>query len=283
MSKELQEKTTNQPAVNSTTNSIAAQELDTGDFTIPRILLMQGTSTLLEDYSLGDIVHSAEEKKLGGKDEPFEILPFYVNKTYEIFEKGTGNWLGRQPWGQGHEELDWEGQHTAEDGTTYDVKNVKNYNVYVLLTGEDTEEAFPCVISFRSSAGKDAKKITSHFIMMTRMQKAPYNVVWDLSSERVQAETAEGKKAFQKYVLKKKRNATEEEIEAAYNWLQVVAQQKDNITYNTEETEINETTMEATPTKTETKQATTKPKNHAPNAKQRPEPSSFDAAEEMPF
>lgn len=280
MSSELVERKQNQLATTNPQSSLAAQELGTEDFIIPRILLMQGTSEMLENFALGDIIHTGEEKKLGGKDEPFEVIPFYVNKTYEIFKKEGGDWVGRKPWGNGYPELEWEGTYTTDDGTTFEVKNVKNYNIYVLLA--DEEGAFPCVISFRSSAGKEAKKITSHFVMMTRLGKAPYNVVWSISSERVQAETADGKKAYQKYVIKKARNSTEEEIDNAANWLQIVAQQGSNITYNTEEVEAKDPTpKEAATTTVNTKNV----KNYAPNAtvKTAAKPSSKAVEGEMPF
>lgn len=258
--------------------NLAGQELDTDDFIIPRIYLMQGTSPQVTEgtFGLGEIIHSVDERKLGDKTTPVEILPFYIHKTYETVRDSDGSWVKTSPWGSGNPELEWEEMINIEDEGMVLVRNLKNYNIYAIIAGE--EDSFPCVISFRSSAGKDAKKITSHFLMMSRMKKAPFNVVWNLSSEGVSGVSKEGKKqAYQKYALKKARNATMEEMESASNWLTAVATNIANIKLSGEP-------IEDATEKQETKATKKEVKNYAPKATPKTTSPSSDAVDgEMPF
>lgn len=228
--------------------SAGTEEAEASDIIIPRMLLMQGTSKWVTDskFNLGDIMNSVEEVKIGDKNKPVEVLPFLLRKTWEIFEDvQNGPWLGSEAWNSGNDDLDWQFEREDEEKGLMKLKRQRNYGFYVFNVA-DLGSGFPVpmLLNFRSSSGfKEGKKIASHFSMMKGLQQPGHNVVWSVKSEGVSTGEGKDKRAYQKFVVQKARNATPEEMASCQQWLKLLSSNRDRIKdHNVDEADDSEST-----------------------------------------
>ena len=71
-------------------------------------------------------------------------------------------------------------------------------------------------MNFRSSAGfKEGKKIASHFATMRALKKPGYTCTWTIGAESVK----DGDKNFQKFVVRKGKNTTADDVAVIEPWL----------------------------------------------------------------
>jgi len=184
---------------------------------------MQGTSKWVPDsFNQGDIINSVEESLLAKKGETVEIIPFMLKKSWEIFTRETpAAWVRSEPWNAGNDHLEWEYEETDPDRGVQQLKRQRQYGFYAFVVTKE-EEAFPIpvLINFRSSAGfKEGKKIASHFAMMKGLNQPGFNVSWTIGTESVK----DGDKNYQKFVVRKARNVTEEEMKPVFQWLKLMS------------------------------------------------------------
>ena len=62
-------------------------EFSQSDIIIPKLILMQASSTLLvehEDLKSGDYIHSVTKEKVGSAKEPVEFVPFMMKKLWRV-------------------------------------------------------------------------------------------------------------------------------------------------------------------------------------------------------
>jgi hypothetical protein len=249
-----EEKKQNQIAIDK--ESLALAEMgsaaaDSSDIIVPRILLMQGTSKWVSsgDAAQGDIIDSVTEEKLGGKGQSFNIIPFYLAKTWEIFDDDSNDWVRSEPWNASNDKLEWQFQEDDSAQGFVSRKRQRQYSFYCFLESDlDTGFPVPKIVTFRSSSGfGEGKKIASHFAMMRGMQQPGYNVTWSLESQPVK----DGNKAYQKYVVKKAGNTVESAYSACNQWLKILASNQNIKAHDVEETRETKTA----PTETATTQA----------------------------
>jgi hypothetical protein len=167
MTQELKKKETTEL----TTPAAAPITINKKDLLLPKLLLLQGSSALVNEgkFVNGDIINSLTEEKLGDKTKQIEILPISYYSTWTVLEKGSGKFVGSIPYQEG-KELPYDGE--SDDGRA--VNNYYTINVYALLVKElEQGAALPVLISFRSKSLTTGKRlITSHFLFC-QMHKAP--------------------------------------------------------------------------------------------------------------
>lgn len=231
------------PSVETNGQTFGNAEADHNDIIIPSILLMQGTSKWVpEQFNQGDIIHSVNEEKVGGKDEPVVFLPFLMRKTWQIFWKkdDAQGWVREELWSAANDNLDWKFTETDEENGERNLYRQRTYSFFAFLA-KDLDEGFPVPvrISFKSSAGfKPGKKIASHFAMMKGVEQPPHNVLWSIEPESVK----EPGKSYQRYIVKKVSNATSEQMSKCENWLKLLATAQNIKTHNVDEEGTDEPT-----------------------------------------
>lgn len=233
------------PAVETNGQTYGNEEADHGDIIIPSILLMQGTSKWVpEQFNQGDIIHSVNEEKVGGKDEPVAFLPFLMRKTWQIFWKQDENnqkWVREEPWNAANDNLDWRFEEEDEENGMRSLYRQRTYSFFSFLQS-DLDGGFPVPVrvSFKSSAGfKPGKKIASHFAMMKGVNQPPHNVVWSIEPESVK----EPGKSYQRYIVKKVANATTEQMAQCENWLKLLSTAQNIKTHDVDENTTGEQTV----------------------------------------
>lgn len=232
-SKELQENLEEKSLATDNFNSDFSgnEEADSSDIIVPRILLMQGTSKWVpETFNMGEIIDSVEEKVLAKKGETLKILPFIMTKTWEVFsDEQPPAWLRKEKWNAANDQLDWKFTEEDPDRGTIDCFRQRNYGFYCFVLegdGSIDEFAVPSLVNFRSASGfKEGKKIASWFARMKSMKKPGFTVTWELSTETVK----ESDKSYQKYIVKRGENSTEEQQKVVMKWLELFAKQANSI------------------------------------------------------
>ena len=243
--KQLAKKQTAEVQDNSSLDYKGNEEASASDIIVPKLLLMQGTSPWVpERFNLGDLVNSVEEELLAARGEVVEILPFVLNKTWQVFTRETPpKWVRQEPWHEGNDQLEWEFSEEDPDRGVVELKRQRQYGFYAFIVKKEVDPfPVPVLVNFRSSAGfKEGKKIASHFAMMKGMGQPGFNVIWKLSAESVKS----GDKSFQKFVVQKGRMATKEETEPVLKWLTLMNSGAKIVDHDVEETD--ETVVQAPP------------------------------------
>lgn len=207
------------------------EEADASDIIVPRILLMQGTSKWVpETFNMGEIIDSVEEKVLAKKGGTLKIIPFIMRKTWEVFtDEQPPAWLRQEKWNAANDQLDWKFSEEDPDRGTIDCFRQRNYGFYCFVLEEDgsiDEYAIPSLINFRSASGfKEGKKIASWFARMKSMNKPGFTVTWDITTETVK----ESDKSYQKFIVKRAENATEQQQKVVLKWMDLFAKQAEKI------------------------------------------------------
>jgi hypothetical protein len=164
------------------------------DLVIPRLLLMQNTSEYVGEgkAKLGDIINSQTLEVIGGFDKPVGIVPLKFFKTIRIYDVSgkTPKFLKLEDWTPEGEKLPWEGKDLNRDGKQVPVRRFLTFNFYALLTGDlAAKEAFPVVISFRSTSLQAGKTLATQIFKMAAMGRQPYAQSVKLGVARKKADT----------------------------------------------------------------------------------------------
>ena len=166
------------------------------DVVIPKLLLMQKTSQLVDDensgVSVGDIVRSTSKEILAKKGGPLEFVPIHQFKTWVKYDMSSGSpkFAGIEPCSSANEDLEWEYE---EDGKQ--MRRDMTLNFYVLLKEDlvahveakekgTTTNLFPCLVSFSRTSYRAGKILATHFFMCGRNRIPVPGTVYSLSSER---------------------------------------------------------------------------------------------------
>lgn len=200
------------------------EEADSSDIIIPKILLMQGTSKWVpEEFNIGEIIDSVDEEIIAKKGETVELIPFILKKTWEVFTNETpAQWKRSEKWTPANDDLPWEFTEEDPETGTQNLKRQRQYSFYCMLAGATDDFAIPKLIGFRSSAGfRPGKKIASHFATMKGINQPGFNVTWTVGSETVKDESAGV--SYQRFVVKKARAITDEEMTPILNWLKIMS------------------------------------------------------------
>lgn len=149
------------------------------DIIIPKILPMQGLSQLVADGKamMGEFRDSLSGEKLGSIAEPIPVIPFHVEKVWDILEEDGDQFkwvrsepLIEDPTKQGYNDnLPWTDK---EDGI--EIKRVRRMNFYVMLPSQiDAGTAVPYVLSFKSTSYREGKKLFTQMYMRNRKANLP--------------------------------------------------------------------------------------------------------------
>lgn len=182
-------------------NSWGSEGIDASDVVLPRLLLMQGLSELVQEGKTksGDIIRSTTGEVLGGAQKGVEIIPISSFKTWKLLEI-----VGKKYEYRGIEPLTAENTNAPleflRDGKTWRRDRVLNF--YVLLPGDIAKEAaamkkiqttgefpdprdalFPCVLSFARTSYGAGKDLASHFIRAASFNMPPACSRFSLSSK----------------------------------------------------------------------------------------------------
>lgn len=150
----------------------AGGNLDSKDLLVPRLILMQSSSTWVkeEKFKPGSFVHSLDMVSLGGKASPVELIVFQSFKSIykEKLEGKKFEWVENLPWNSETSQLPWE-----EIIGTEVYKNSPCINFYCITTKDVADgNVFPILISFKKSGLKTGKKLTT-FLTKLQMFKSP--------------------------------------------------------------------------------------------------------------
>lgn len=181
------------------------QDVIASDVPIPRLLLMQGISTLVSSRKaqIGELRRSTTGELLGSPEKPLDIIPLRMTNSWTNYEivRGKAEFRGQEPRDSSTENLPWE--YKGEKNS--DWKRQKTITLYALLPGDVlayTEEmkrvmaeggvpdltrtVMPIVITFQSTSFKTAGKKCAELFAQVRTWSAttavaPYDYVLALS------------------------------------------------------------------------------------------------------
>lgn len=177
---EVAKTNSNLPATGAPPVSSALQS----DLIIPKVLLMQGLSELVNDRKAqqGDMVRSTTGEKLGDDKEPVEVIPLTLQNVWMLQENQNGDgrtwqFRGYEPRTPENEALPWE---FNANGTAW--KRTKIVNLFALLprdieayslemkkfeeTGElpDVDKVIlPVMIPFRNTSFNAGRSVSTLF------------------------------------------------------------------------------------------------------------------------
>jgi hypothetical protein len=213
------------------------------DLVIPRVLLMQNTSEYVGESKakMGDLINSQTLEKIGGLDKPVGIVPLRFFKTIRVYDCS-----GKQPkflrvedWTAEGERLPWEGQDLNREGKKVPVRRYLTFNFYALLTEDlDRGEAFPIVISFRSTSLQAGKALATQIFKMSAMGRQPYTQSVKLGAAKKKADTNTW--AVLEILSGKDHSQTlsEKQIAEARKWTDMISSMKVTVDEEQEETEV---------------------------------------------
>lgn len=182
--KEVAKKEEALPSVASTANSFTSG-LDAEDIIIPKVLLMQSISDLVEAEKAksGDFVHSLDEVVLGQKDtKPVEFIALGMFKNIVISKnKKYAETIAHTP-----ENAKLPYNETV-DGVEVNRATVMNYYV---LRPQDIEDmtVFPMVISFKRTSLKGGKKLATKLMMLEEFGAQTYAKTFKLIAKQEESE-----------------------------------------------------------------------------------------------
>jgi hypothetical protein len=208
------------PAAPIASGAWGSENVSAKDFIIPKILLMQGTSTFVSEGTamVGQLVDSVSRDLLGGRwgkdnDKPLDFIPFYTFKTWvENEKKGEKFEYVRQiPMDARNEDLPLEYNEGAKI-----MRRDRCINVYVLLPEmlDKKQGVIPYIVSFRRTSYQAGKKLSTFLAKLADFNKPAAAKNFRLSV--LSKENELGK--FCTFDLEQKGDTTAEHLQVAYDW-----------------------------------------------------------------
>lgn len=196
------------------------------DIVIPKILPMQGLSVAVAEgrASMGEFRDSLSNNLIGKIDQPFECIPFYVDKCWDIMKEqpdGDFEWDSTVPIVENPASPDyndnWQWEAVVEGKK---VKNVRRFNFYVLLPSElENGGAVPYILSFRSTSFKEGRKLfTQMYMRNIRAGLPPAAYVIKIGGTRQKND--KGIFIVPNYELG--RRTTDQELSEALAWIKMI-------------------------------------------------------------
>lgn len=215
-------------------------EGDASDILIPKLLVGQATSKLVQEEKVGfgQIWRSTTGEVLGGKGKPFEVIPLTLTKTWILSEKVSGRFefRGVEPFTAANKDKPWVWSEN-KDGKTTEWKREQALNFYILLprdvladlaarkafadTGElpDTEASLlPCLLQFKSTSYKAGKTLVTHFAKAADFGVPPFSNTFMLDTEKVTGDT----NSWFIYKVEKAGKTEPKFLEACNKWRDIV-------------------------------------------------------------
>ncbi len=185
--------------------------VDASDIIIPKVLLMQAISQLVEQEKAkqGDFVHSLDEVVIGAKeDKPVEFIVLGMFKTLQTYE--DDKYIKTESLTPENANLPYE-----EVVNGVKVNRTKTMNYYVIRP-EDVENmsVFPMVITFKRTSLKGGKKLATKLMMLEEFGAEVYMKTFKLVAR--QEEGDKGKYYVMDIVDGRKSNDIE--VKQAIKW-----------------------------------------------------------------
>lgn len=195
--------------------SWGAEGVDNTDILIPKLLLMQGLSVLVNEgkAAVGDIVNSVTEKVLGGKGKGVDIVPFFSTKSWVYMEKRNDKYVFVRTEAYTAANADRAIEGVTPEGLAYRYDRALNF--YALLAEEATRaDALPILLSFRRTSYMAGKKIATFFKQCEMLKLPPASKVLTLTSATEKNDLG----TFFVFDVASGRVTTKEEVAGAYRW-----------------------------------------------------------------
>lgn len=182
---------------------------------IPRLWLMQSISDQVkqEKCRAGDIVNSNDGTVLAPRGQRVEIIPFLTFRQWEITRLVPGQkqakFLRMDPVDPANDKLPSE--DVDHDGAP--IQRSKVLNFFTMLPSQIEE--LPYLIKFRKSGLRTGKVLSTHFSLCAKHGFPPARRVFSLGSE---LQTSQDGNDYYVYTITQAREATKQELEAAYMW-----------------------------------------------------------------
>jgi len=151
------------------------ENFDSTDILIPKILLMQSTSEMVqqEKRNLGEMVDSVSGEVICKRGEKIGFYPLFLFKTWDV-SKLVGTRYQYQetlPFTPENATLKWEDVNAAGE----QIRNTQCLNFYVMLASQiDDPASFPYLIKFKSTSYKTGKALVTHFAKANMLRKVPW-------------------------------------------------------------------------------------------------------------
>ena len=210
MTKEVAKKQSTEVAEPIVSSGAFSATVDANDIIIPKVLLMQSISTLVEAEKAksGDFIHSLDEVVLGKKEEkPVEFIVLGMYKTIHVYEGKkyikTIDFTPNKPWSE------------VVNGVEIFHKPTSNY--YVILNKDiENMAVFPHVITFKGNSHKNSKKLNTKLMMLEEFGAEIYAKSFNLVAKS--EENDQGKFYVMDVIDGKK--TTEIEVKQALKWVE---------------------------------------------------------------
>lgn len=195
------------------------------DIIIAKILPMQGPSELVTDGKavIGEFRDSLSSEKLGSIADPIHIVPFHVEKVWDILEEDGDQfkWVRSEPLIEDpvkpgyNDNLPW---NDKENGI--DIKRVRRMNFYVMIVSQlEGGTAMPYVLSFKSTSYREGKKLFTQMYMRNRRSNLPPPAyTFKLSGTKEKND----KGTFIVLKIDLDRRSTNEEMKECLSWFQLI-------------------------------------------------------------
>jgi len=192
--------------------------VDAKDFLIPKLLLMQSTSTAVKEEKarVGEIRGSVGLSKIAEKEASVEIIPFSVYKTWVTLSKVGNEFIGQVPLTPANALTPREAIINGKE-----VLNYEALNYYCLLPSEIAGGMYtPYVVSFRSTSYMAGKALETHRAKLAEFKKPLPFKTFTLGS----APRKNDKGSFYVFTIAEARDTTEQELDAVKHWHNIVKQ-----------------------------------------------------------
>lgn len=195
------------------------------DIVIAKILPMQPSSVLVGDMKaqIGEYRDSLSGAKIGSIAEPFDILPFHVEKFWDIMEEEGDNfkWKRSEPLIENPAEKGYNDNLPWSDTLNgAKIKRIRRMNFYVMLPSEIADgSSVPYIFSFKSTSYREGKKVfTQMYLRNRKANLPPPGYLFKVSGIKTKNE----KGTFIVPTVELGRRASSAEITECLNWYKLI-------------------------------------------------------------
>lgn len=228
MSNEVAVKQENLPA--QMMNEWGAPVVSSQDIVIPKILPMQGLSVLVTQRKaqIGEFRDSVNNNLLGAIDQPVHVIPFYMEKSWDILLQQAD---GRFKWNRSvpvventaspdyNDNWKWESEELF-NGQMTKRKNIRRFNFYVMLVSEiEAGGAIPYLFSFKSTSIKEGKKLFTQMYMRNIKAGIP-PAAYTIKLGGVMQTNDKGSFVVPNYAIDRK--STDVELSECLSWIKMI-------------------------------------------------------------
>lgn len=199
-----------------------AEDVSSKDVLVPRIMLTQQLSELVKNGKAmaGTIVSSSLNEILASAGQSLEIIPIktyreWVENTVETGKGGKDKESFKRIVPMTRANENWPTEEIV-DGEA--IRRHKSLNFFVVIPGK--LDSLPHVVQFRKTSYRTGQQLATHFKMSELQKKTPARQVFALSA------VSKSWEGYDFFVLEveAKRAATQDELNAAYNWYRLLSE-----------------------------------------------------------